>query len=398
MTDISWRKNLYAIFIAELIVVIGMNFVSPFMPLFVQELGNFSNREAALWAGLATGASGIAMFLSAPFWGILADRSGRRPMLLRAMFGTAVVVALTGFAPNVYFLVILRFAMGVLSGTFSATLALVSTTTPRDKIAFAMALISLAKFGGGALGPLGGGSLADNVGFKNTFFISAAIVLAGGLIVFFFTREKFEQPAQIQAFSLRNVWRLAISRQMLPILMVEFALIAGQQMMAPIIPLVIRELDPGGAAATQSGLAFGLMALIAGVAALVTGRLGGYISLKKILVFSCLAGSVLYLPPIWAGTATQLVILVALIGVPKGGLITSASALIGLSVSQSQQGMAYGVVQSAKALGSGLGPLLGGSLAQFLGLRPVFGVAAGFFALASVLVTKQLAEQPSRRP
>ncbi|MBI4303693.1 MAG: MFS transporter, partial [Chloroflexi bacterium] len=95
MIEESWRRNLAAIIIAELIVIIGLNSVNPFLPLFVQQMGEFSNREAAFWAGIVTGASGIAMFISAPLWGLMADRWGRKPMLLRSLFGAAIVASLT---------------------------------------------------------------------------------------------------------------------------------------------------------------------------------------------------------------------------------------------------------------------------------------------------------------
>ncbi len=397
MTDISWRKNLYTIFLAQLIAVMGTHFVIPFMPLLVQSLGNFNNREAALWAGIATGISGITMFFSAPLWGIVADRYGREPMVLRSLFGTALIVVLYGFAPNIYVLLLLRFFNGILSGILSTPLAMVSTTTPKEKIPFAMGLIAVAYFGGTTTGPLIGGTMADRFGFRDTFFITAVILFIGGLMVLFFTREKFVRPEKAQSASLGSVWRLAFSKQMLPIIMVEFSLQASPQMLAPIIPLVVKELNPGAAAATNAGLALGFMGVISGIASLVTGRLSGHVSLKKILVFSCLAGALLYLPPIWAGTVVQLIVFVALTGVPKGGLITSASAIVGTSMAQSQQGMAYGIAQSAKSLGGGIGPLLGGSLGRLIGLRPVFAVAAGLFALSSVLVSKQLTEEPAKK-
>ncbi len=123
MTSESWRRNLYAIFIAEFIVITSFSFVTPFMPLFLQELGSLAITDAAFWAGIATSASGLAMFLSAPIWGIIADRWGRKPMVLRAMFGAGAVLALTGLASNIYYVVGLRFAQGLLSGTVAAASA-----------------------------------------------------------------------------------------------------------------------------------------------------------------------------------------------------------------------------------------------------------------------------------
>jgi len=398
MTSESWRRNLYTIFVAEFIVIAGFSFVNPFMPLFIQELGNFTNQQAAFWAGIATSVGGIAMFFIAPIWGILADRWGRKPMVLRAMFGAGVVSALIGLAPNVYYVVALRFTQGLLSGTVAAASALVAASTPRNKMPFAMGLLMVAIFTGSSFGPLAGGFIADSVGYKAAFFITGGLLFSGGLIVLLFVKEKFEQPAKGQRASLSSLLRLAKSREILPLLLALCALQAGPQMITPIISLFIRELDPEGMAATASGLAFCFMGVVAAISAVIAGRLGEHITLKRILVISCLGTGLLYLPPMWAQTVTQLIILIALTGLLKGGLMMSSNALVGLSVPRSQQGIAYGVAQSANALGSGLGPLIGGSLAPIIGLRSVFGVAGGLFMLIGVAVAKLLTVVTLEKP
>jgi MFS family permease len=147
-------------------------------------------------------------------------------------------------------------------------------------------------------------------------------------------------------------------------------------MIQPIIPVLIREIDPAVKAATMSGLAFCLMGVVAAVSSLFSTRLAKRISLKKMLIISCIGTGLLYLPPAWAGTAAVLILFLALAGVFKGGLMMSSNALVGLSAMQSQQGMAYGVAQSANSLGVAIGPLLGGVLSPLLGIRPVFAVAA----------------------
>jgi len=376
----------------------GFSFVSPFMPLFIQELGTFTNQQAAFWAGIAISASSIAVFFSAPIWGIVADRWGRKPMVLRAMFGSAVVLGITGLAPNIYYVIALRFALGLLSGTVAAASALVASLTPRNKMPFAMGLLMVAVFGGTSCGPLVGGFMADIAGYKAAFFITGGLLFSGGLIVLLFVKEEFERPAKGQSASLSSLLRLAKSREMLPLLLALCALQAGPQMITPIISLFIRELDPAGMAATASGLAFCFMGVLAAISAVIAGRLGRHISLKKILVISCLGTGLLYLPPMLARTVTQLIIFIALTGLLKGGLMTSSNALVGLSVHRSQQGIAYGIATSAQALGSGLGPLIGGSLAPLIGLRSVFGVAGGFFMLTGIAVSKLLARVSLEKP
>jgi DHA1 family multidrug resistance protein-like MFS transporter len=253
-----------------------------------------------------------------------------------------------------------------------------------------MGLLTVAIFAGSSIGPLVGGLVADSVGYRTAFFITGGLLFSGGLTVFFFVKEKFKRPVKEQSTSLSSLLRLAKSREMLPLLLITCALRAGPRMMEPITSLFIRELNPEGMAATASGLAFGLMGMVAAISALVTGRLGEHITLKKILVIFSLGASLLYLPPIWARTVTQLVIFTTLTGLLTGGLVASSNALVGLSVPRDRQGIAYGLASSAQALGHGLGPLIGGSLAPLMGFRPVFGVAGGFFVLISVAVGKLL--------
>ncbi len=318
-------------------------------------------------------------------------------MVLRAQFGSAVVLALMGLAPNVFYLVALRFTQGLLSGTVAAASALVASFTPRNKIPFAMGLLMVATYGGSTIGPLLGGIIADSLGFRSAFFITSGLLLSGGLIVLFLVEEKFNPARREQRASVRSVWNLATSREILPLLVSMCALQAGTQVLAPIIPLFIQTLEPEGEAATASGFAFGFMGVLAAISAVVAGRLGTRISMKQLLVFSCLGTGLLYLPPIWAGTVAQLIIFIVLTGLLKGGFMTSTNALVGLSVTGNQQGIAYGIAQSAQALGNGLGPLMGGILASLLGFKSIFAITAGLFILVGVLVAKLLVERPFDR-
>jgi DHA1 family multidrug resistance protein-like MFS transporter len=396
MASVSWQRNLYVMFAAEFIVIMGFSFIMPFLPLYIQKLGNFTSSEAAFWSGISLGASAIAMFLSGPIWGVISDRVGRKPMVLRALFGSAVVQTLAALAPNIYLFVALRFIQGLLSGTVPAASALVASTTPRDRISFAMGLLMLSVFCGNTIGPSIGGFLGDIFGFRNTFFIASGLLLIAGLSVLVLIKENFQRP--LKENSLGDVWRLLGSRSILPLLMIICVISMSQQVVLPVITLYIKELNPAGSASTSAGLAFALLGLMGAASSVITGRLGRRISLRKILAFSCLGAALLNLPPIFVTTATQLIILVGLTGLFQGGNTTSTSSLIGLSLPVSQQGIAYGLSQSAMSLGSGVGPILGGGLVSLLGLRYVFAASTGLFLLAVLLVTKYIRGQPIKEP
>jgi DHA1 family multidrug resistance protein-like MFS transporter len=394
MANNSWRKNLYIMFVAELVVMTGFSFVTPFIPLYVQQIGNFSQNQAAFWSGISISCVGIGLFVSAPIWGILADRMGRKPMVLRSMLGGAVIIALEGLAPNIYIFIGLRIIQGLLTGTIAAASALVTSSSPRDKTGFALGLLMVAVYCGNTVGPSIGGFLAHIFGYRNTFFITAGMLLIGGLLVQFLVKENFQPSARKASFS--GMWRLAATGTVLPLLITTCLIYMATQTAQPIVALYMAQLGSANTAAVSSGLAFALMGLIAAISSIVSGRLIGRISPRKILIVASLGAGIMYILPIFAANTTQLVIFVGLLGLLQGSVVTSTTSLIGISVPIIQQGMAYGLSQSANALGITLGPIIGGSAAQLMNLRYIFGLSAGIFLITGLLASKFVVYQTPR--
>ncbi len=75
--------------------------------------------------------------------------------------------------------------------------------------------------------------------------------------------------------------------------------------------------------------------------------------------------------------------------------MTSSNSLVGMSVPIAQQGIAYGLSQSANSLGAGVGPFIGGLLAPLIGLRPIFAVTAGVFFAVGLLSVVLLPKKPA---
>ncbi|HLB28096.1 MAG TPA: MFS transporter [Dehalococcoidales bacterium] len=393
MASTHWQRNLAASFFAELLAMTAFTFVDPLIPLYIQKVGNLTIEKAAFWAGIAASGLGIMMFFISPIWGMLADRFGRKLMVLRAMFGGAVILTLLGFAPNVYAIIVLRGLQGLVTGSVAAATALASSIAPRDRMSFAMGIIMLAVFGGQSIGPIVGGYIADNFGYNFTFYLSGTFLFLGGVIVLFLIKEDFQRPAQSNRMSLGSTLRLALSREMLPLLAIMCFLSAGQSIINPIISLRVKEINEAGRAATTSGVIFSLMGMMAAISSAVGGRLAERISLPKILAFSCFAIGLLFLPLGWASKITLFAVFLILTGLFRGGQATSTNSMVGLSVAQERQGIAYGLAQSANALGGGLGPLIGGSLASAFGLRPIFAISSAVFITAGFLVWRVLGKR-----
>jgi len=102
---VSWKKNLVVIWISQFLSLMGFTFAMPFTPFYMQELGVTDPDELKIWVALFATAAPMSLAVFAPIWGMVADRYGRRPMLLRANFGAAVFLALMGSVDSVGLLV-----------------------------------------------------------------------------------------------------------------------------------------------------------------------------------------------------------------------------------------------------------------------------------------------------
>jgi DHA1 family multidrug resistance protein-like MFS transporter len=152
--------------------------------------------------------------------------------------------------------------------------------------------------------------------------------------------------------------------------------------------LIIDQLSGAGGAATAAGTAYALLGIVAAISSLVFSRINNRLPVRTILVFCCIGTGLLFIPPIFATSTTQLIILIGLTGLLNGGIIIASNSLVGLSVPTEKQGIAYGLSQSASALGGGIGPFIGGGIAPLIGLSNIFGVSAGVFGLVGVLAFK----------
>src|SRR5205085_1847953 len=149
--------------------------------------------------------------IMSPVWGALADRYGRRSMLIRAMIGGAVTVGLMGFARGPVDLVVLRFLQGAGSGTVAAATALVATGTPRQRVGWALGVLTSSVAVGSALGPLVGGLAASVLGVRAIFWAGGLLLGAATVPVVLLVREA-PGPPRAAAQAPLDVLRRAAPR------------------------------------------------------------------------------------------------------------------------------------------------------------------------------------------
>ena len=345
--------------------IFGFSFAFPFLSIFLnKDLGVHTGTDLYLWTAASASASGIAMAVASPIWGILGDRYGRKPMLIRSMLGGAITVGIIYFAQNTAELVVLRLLQGATSGTVAAATALVAAETPRSRVGWALGVVTSAVALGSAIGPVVGGLAAEFLGLR-LVFLGGGVLLALSLIpVLAIVRESPLPPRVGPRVStlallneqpgLRHALTVLIGAQGL----VSICTSATQQL----VVLRLLEMITTGVSAV-SGLGFGLAGLASSVAAVgytrVTRRLGYVRTAAAASGLMALAVLLIGISP-WTSVV---VIAIGLSGLFSGVVIPATASMIGLETPHDAQSTVFGFNASSVAFGFFLGPLIGGGVA-----------------------------------
>src|SRR4030088_115953 len=177
----TWEKTAWIASATQLFTLIGFGLGLPFLPMYVQSLGVTERAQVAIWSGVISGSAALTMAVLAPVWGVLADRYGRKPMLVRSMRGGAVVIAAMGFVGDVWQLLAVRLVQGGVTGSQAAAAALVAAATPAHQVGFALGLVGTAVQIGNTVGPAIGGAPLGRLGFRGSFLLGGILLLIGGL-------------------------------------------------------------------------------------------------------------------------------------------------------------------------------------------------------------------------
>lgn len=389
-----WRRNLYALWVAQTLTIVGFSLRTPFLPFYLKELGAETFASQALWAGLVNAGGALVMTVSAPLWGIVADRYGRKPMVLRAMFAGSLTIGLMGLATSPWQLLGLRFVEGAFTGTVVASTTLVASTTPRERMGFALGLMQTAVFSGASVGPLLGGILADQLGYRPSFAVAGSLLFIGGVIVLLLVHEEFSRPARgggVEETRETPLRALLLGTAMLAVIGSMFVLRVASSAVQPIMPLFVERLAHSDAPlATVSGLTLGIAGLTSAIASVVLGRRADRIGHRPILIGAALGVGVLYLPMALVQSPAQLIVLQGLFGLAAGGVLPSANAIVAHLTPASRRGAVFGFSASATSAGGFIGPLAGAGIAAAVDIRWVFAINGALMLAAALWVIRAL--------
>jgi MFS family permease len=382
--DKYWRQNLAVCLVGSFTTIVAMTLLLPFLPLYIGELGVTDNAAIAQWSGVAYGATFFAAALVAPMWGRLADRYGRKLMLVRASLGMAIAMSLMGMAHNVWELVGLRLFAGFAGGYSSGSTILVATQTPKHRSGWALGMLMSGIMAGSLVGPLIGGTLPPLIGIRGTFWLAGGVIFLAFLATTFLIKEE-KQSAQTKKASAEIRWsQIPDKRPVIAMMVMGLLLMFANMSIEPIITIYVGQLVDSARVTFVSGLIMSAAALGAILSASRLGKLADRIGPWRVVVSSLAVSALLLIPQAFVTAGWQLVGLRFLMGLALGGLMPCVTSVIRHSVPDAIVGRVLGYATSSQYVGQVAGPVLGGFVGGQIGMRAVFLGTAVLMALGAV--------------
>ena len=390
----DWQRNLKIAWIGTFFTGASFSIVMPFMALYVEELG-VKGAMVEWYAGLSVALSALASALVSPVWGHLADRYGRKPMMIRASMVMTFTMGGLAFVPNVFWMLFLRILNELFAGYVPNATALIASQAPQQRSGYALGTLSTGLTAGVLIGPLLGGAISEAFGMRGTFLLVGLILFICCLLTIFGLREDFQLIEKVEIMSFSQVFAKIPSKSLLIGLFVTSMIIQiSAQSIAPILALYIRYLSQSDNILFYSGLIVSAMGFSSLLSTPYLGRLGDRIGNHRLLLMGLFYSFLLYFLCGFAGSALQLGLLRFAYGFGVGALTPSVNSLLTKMTPKEGISRIFSLNQSFSYIGQVLGPFVGSAVATGLGYRWVFFVTAaivfGNFVCSLIIFRKSL--------
>lgn len=354
----------------------SFSLVMPFMALYVEQLGAPQNK-VEWYAGLAVSLSALTSALIAPVWGRLADRYGRKPMMVRASLVMTFTMGGLAFVPNVFWLLVLRILNGLFSGYVPNSTALIASQAPKNRSGYALGTLATGVIGGSLVGPLLGGVLAEILGIRQVFLLVGFILLICNLMTIFLVKEDFQPVTKAEVLSTRDLFSSIKDKQILIGLFVTSMIIqVSAQSIAPILTLYIRHLGQTENLMFVSGLIVSALGFSSMLSSSTLGKIGDRIGNHRLLLIALFYSFSMYVLCALAQNSLQLGIVRFLYGFGTGALMPSINSLLTKITPREGISRIFSYNQMFMNIGQVIGPFIGSAIATDLGYRSVFYVTS----------------------
>jgi len=375
----TWLLGLYTI--ASFLETVFWGQMTAFTPIFLNNLGMDASQIPQMVGIIAAivGAAGIPFL---PFWGALADRYSRQPIVVRSFVVYLFAGMISVLAGNVWIFVLGRSLMSLSLGNSGLMLTTLSERTPPNRQGFAFAVMSSASPIGGFVGPLIGGPIVDRWGFRTLMWVDVVMMI---VVVLSLTFGYFDS---YRGKSRDSIWRMAgdsirVSFQagrLRTLFLALFLLYAGWMMVYSYWPVVITALYKGDNPASTIGYILGAGGILAMILSPIFGSLADRYGYWRILMIGAALETILWLVPFWTRSLIPFAIIACIISGIAAAVFSISFNVLSSSASASIRGRVMSFAYLPVNVGFSFGPLLASQLVK-LDLFYIFPTAFLFTGL-----------------
>lgn len=381
----NWKFVLAILTCNILFMSFSYTMLIPFLPMYLTSELGVAASDVHIWSGIVFSATFVVSTAMAPIWGKLADSHGKRPMAIRSALFLSISYFFGAIVTSPEQLTLMRLFQGFAYGLWPMDLAIMTLYAPADKLGFCLGMMQGVMTAGSVLGPLVGGGLAGLFGMRSSFFIGSVLLFINALMFIFFIKEPPDPDREKRREGEKGLSQLAVLKIPLIRNMLLFAMFLQMVVfiLQPVLSTYISSLAGDIPNLTfVTGLVFSLAGVSGAFAAPLWGRLGQKRGFIRMLTLSVV------LTGLWMivqGLPDTIVLFAAsqfVIGLFFSGINPSINAVMAKYTPSDFKGRIYGMLFMAQQFGSIAGPLLGGFVATWWGMKSIFFVAA--FILLSV--------------
>ncbi len=384
-TGRNWKIILAILTCNVVLMSASYTMLIPFLPLYlIKELG-VAQADVNMWNGAIFSISFLIGAIMAPIWGKISDKKGRKLMAVRSSIGLSVTYFLGGLVMSPEQLFMVRVLQGLAAGLWASELTIASASVPPEKLGFSLGVMQAGLTSGGVIGPLLGGVLAEVFGMRASFMIAGTALFIISLVTIFFVPEppRSDTPSKGSVRQMDLLKTPVIRRMLILAILVQMVILILQ----PIITLYVAQLRGSMENIILiAGAVFSLGGIASSISAPIWGRIGQKKSFGKTMYLAMGGAGICMLIQSLPSHLALFAVMQFAGGLFFAGINPSISAVLANNTNNEIRGSIFGMLFSAQQLGSMAGPLLGGIVGTYFGLKDVFIVAGIIMICTSTYV------------
>jgi DHA1 family multidrug resistance protein-like MFS transporter len=382
----SWIWLLFLFSLASFMEASFYGQMGAFTPLYLPRLG-ISQTEVAVWTGRIVAISGLVGIPFLPFWGALADRYARQPVIVRSFVVHFLAALVSMLAGNIWVFLAGRSLMSLSLGNTGLMLATLAESAPDRRQGLAFAIMNSAAPVGVFLGPLYGGFIVDRWGFQSLLGFNAVLMLLVTLAMALGYRDTYRPRVKLPLLRMAagSVGIVLRSARLWTLFLALTVLMSGWLMGSTFAPISVVARSTGQSPGSLVGLVIGAGGLAAILISPLIGALADRFGLWKVLISATLLEVVLWpIPAVMAGLVAFGIAWALLSGVASGNFAISVSAL-SRSTTTGTRGRVMSFAYLPVNIGSVIGPAIG-SYVAVLQVDYVYPTAAAITLVGAFLL------------